>query len=461
MLYSLEEAYWYCNANRAIPHLKSMLDKIDLSRVFNAAHKKGFTRVELYAEEREETEISLRGRLQDTRLNTQTGIALTLSDGEASRVLSTNQVSTKALLDLLDNQMIDFTEAQALPEPQDAHLLKERVQILKTALRKSAANLDSPKAPELRYEDVVRRFEVSTDPSHIFQGVEESANAFWKFETEAQDQKRVIQDGHSRSSVGRFWESFSENSLVPKLPESWFNPWPSPGGPLPVLWQPKAFAKLLLPFIRAFEGDLVLKKMSFLSRMEEKLPLAFGVDDTPHVDRSHWDHEGSPLTQSTLFSDGVAKTIVCDKEIAELLQTSSTGHGRRESYLNQACVGLWNAHLKSGARQPDFLSKLAQGISIEDIVLEDFNPFSGSIQFQTKDAFLIHHGEAGEALAPARFKTSLLSILASMKEFGEMNECFGYTIRKQGQDVLTEVNVPTAFSPELDYPGEVSPQHYW
>lgn len=438
-----------------------MLEKIDLTKVFGAARNRGYDSVELYAESREETDIFLKGRLQETRLNSQSGVSISLSNGERNLHFFTNDISTEGVLSLVE-ETPSFAFSQTPLENRASSLqLKDQVQHLKTALRKSGANLDDALCPTLSYEGVVRHFEVCNAPDVIVSGHEEKAASQWKFGIRGGNEARIVTDSFARSSIKNFWEEFGETSLVPSLPHSWFNPWPSPMGKLAVIWKPKAFAQLLLPFLRAFEGDLVLKKMSILHQIEKAVPLHFRMQDTPDLKLSQWDHEGSPLSTTTLFAEGTAQTVACDRTVAHRLSIPLTGHARRESFLSPSCIGLWNAHLVPAKEEEALFHQLQRGIGIVDIDILDFNPFSGTIQIRVNDSFLIHHGEEGEALKPIEIETSLLSLLSSMTHFGKEIFRFGCNIKKGTQEILTEVNVPMALSPELDYPGEVSPNHYW
>lgn len=438
-----------------------MLERVDLPKVFSAAQKKGYLHVELYAESRQETQITLQGRQQDTRLNAQEGLSLSLSNGASLQHYSTNQIDTDSLLSLVNEEPPSFTESSACMELSDSFLLREKVQKLKTAMKKSGANLDESVAPFLRYQETVRHFEVCQTPDSIETGKEEKAEAHWQFNLHTKESSRAIHDLFARSSIQCFWEDLTESVMVPDLPKSWFNPWPSPRGPLPVLWKPKAFAQIALPFLRAFEGDLVLKKMSLLHQLEKGAPLHFRVEDLPDLSSSRIDHEGSARAKTNLFEGGMAKTVACDKFVAHHFSIPSTGHARRESFLHPSSIALWSTTLIGNREKKMRVEDFSQGICIDEVQVKEFNPFSGRINLEVTDAYLIHHGEEGEALKPVTLQMSLVELLSSMTEFGEEKNRFGCLIKKQGQDILTEVHVPFAFSPELDYPGEVPPSHYW
>ena len=137
--------------------------------------------------------------------------------------------------------------------------------------------------------------------------------------------------------------------------------WPVPSGDIPVLWSPRALAKLFLQFLRAFEGDMVLGNLSFLTSLPFPLELPFQVEDSPDPANIPCDHEGSPTRQVTLFNEGRPKALACNNSIAEQLAVSSTGHCRRESFQSTPTVGFWNPRIR-GIRETATSMRLSTGV---------------------------------------------------------------------------------------------------
>ena len=75
------------------------------------------------------------------------------------------------------------------------------------------------------------------------------------------------------------------------------------------------------------------------------------------------DDEGSPTQCNTLIENGVLKGYLHDKLNAELMQTESTGNGRRESFAYPPMPRMTNTYMLPGKHAPeDIIASVEKGI---------------------------------------------------------------------------------------------------
>lgn len=457
-----------------------MLERIDIDKVFSAARSRGYTIAEIYAETSYRSTVdihavSIRGRIighhegkiEDVRLTTTGGIALRLSDGRMTRQLATNTISTRALLQLLGDAAADSAPREAALQPEEFPFggMQEKVRALGHVSRAVLGmEGDGVKLPRFQYRDTVKYFEVVTSSGLTTQGREEAveAAALWalekdgklhhfRHETFADQIEKTLSDFTKRNPFQRR----IENSI------GLLSPWPAPQGNIPVLWSPRALSKLVLQFLRGFEGDLVLGNLSFLTELALPLSLPFSVYDTPDTGRLPCDNEGSPRRKVAVFQEGRPKALACNNSVAEELQVPSTGHCRRESLYAAPTVGFWNPVLHAPQASGDLLLGMDWGISVRDLDVVRFHPTSGDIELKLTEALLVHHGEEGEWIAPVTISVNLLDLLQGLQQFGEHSETTGLQCAKRQQKFITEVSTPAAMSEPLPIPGDVPLNNYW
>ena len=74
------------------------------------------------------------------------------------------------------------------------------------------------------------------------------------------------------------------------------------------------------------------------------------VDDPTRPDLRGFymvDHEGNPAQKTTLIKDGILVSYMHHNKTAELFGTTSTGHGRRESYAYTTLVRMGSTYLEA------------------------------------------------------------------------------------------------------------------
>lgn len=199
---------------------------------------------------------------------------------------------------------------------------------------------------------------------------------------------------------------------------------PAPAGLMPVVLGPGWPAVLLHEAIgHGLEGDFNRKGSSaFSNRIGEKVasPLCTIVDDGTLQKRRgslSMDDEGTPTQSTTLIENGILTSYMQDKRNAKLMNESSTGNGRRESYSCLPMPRMTNTYMLNGeSHKDDIISSVKKGLFAPNFGGGQVDITSGKFVFSTSEAYLI---EDGKVTAPVK----------------------GATLIGNGPDVLTKVSM--------------------
>jgi len=236
-------------------------------------------------------------------------------------------------------------------------------------------------------------------------------------------------------------------------------PWPCPEGEVPLLWHPRALTTLLIPFLRAFEGDTMSGSGSWLRHADWPQPMAFSVvqDGAP----GSVDHEGTERHAVTLFADGHPRAALCDRLTARKLGVEPTGNCRRAAWNGPAVPAPWRIRLQGHAACDDTARELQWGIAIHDADLIEWNPRERRTVLRVTDSNLIHQGTEGEGVEPFLVAGDLLGILGKLVGFTARVAPIGVPLTKQGQELVAEFLLPTAISAPVPLSGRVPMKNYW
>jgi TldD protein len=171
------------------------------------------------------------------------------------------------------------------------------------------------------------------------------------------------------------------------------------------------------------EGDFNRRGTSaFAGRIGEAVasPFCTVVDDGTLPGRRgslNMDDEGTPSQCTTLIEKGVLKGFMQDKHNARLMQTRSTGNGRRESFAHLPMPRMTNTYMLNGPHEPDeIIASVEHGLYATNFGGGQVDITSGKFVFSTSEAYLI---EAGRVTRPIK----------------------GATLIGNGPDVLTRVSM--------------------
>jgi len=129
------------------------------------------------------------------------------------------------------------------------------------------------------------------------------------------------------------------------------------------------------------------------------------------------DDEGTPTQTTTLIEQGILTGYMQDKKNARLMNSHSTGNGRRESYSCLPLPRMTNTYMLGGESEPDDIIKsVKKGLYAPNFGGGQVDITSGKFVFSTSEAYLI---EDGKITAPVK----------------------GATLIGNGPDVLTKVSM--------------------
>ncbi len=200
------------------------------------------------------------------------------------------------------------------------------------------------------------------------------------------------------------------------------------------------------------EGDFNRKKTSaFASLMGEQVA-AKGVTvvDQGNIEglrgSLNMDDEATPTNRTVLIEDGILKAYMQDRQNARLMNTQSTGNGRRQSYAHMPMPRMTNTFMENGAYSPEeIIASLDKGIYAESFGGGQVDITSGQFVFSCTQAWLI---EKGKKVAPLKGATLIGSGPESLKHITmigndtKLDDGVG-TCGKAGQSVPVGVGQPT------------------
>jgi len=200
------------------------------------------------------------------------------------------------------------------------------------------------------------------------------------------------------------------------------------------------------------EADFNRKGISaFTGRIGQRVAseLCTVVDDGTIPNRRgslNVDDEGEPTRKTTLIENGILRQYLEDKLSADLLKTTRTGNGRRESFEHIPMPRMTNTYMLAGTDDPqDILRSVKRGLYAVYFGGGQVDITSGKFVFSASEAYLI---EDGKVTAPVKGATligdgpSVLTRVTAVGHDLKLDEGIG-TCGKEGQSVPVGVGIPT------------------
>ncbi len=228
---------------------------------------------------------------------------------------------------------------------------------------------------------------------------------------------------------------------------------PAPAGPMPVVLGAGWPGVLLHEAVgHGLEGDFNRKGSStFAGRLGEQVASVHCtvVDDGTLEGRRGSltiDDEGTPSRRNVLIENGVLKGYLQDKQNARLMNTVSSGNGRRQSYAHLPMPRMTNTFLLPGEHDPaDIIGSVDRGIYAVNFGGGQVDITSGKFVFSTTEAYLIERGKVGRPVKGATLIGSGPEVMGRVSMVGNdlaLDEGVG-VCGKDGQSVPVGVGQPT------------------
>ena len=228
---------------------------------------------------------------------------------------------------------------------------------------------------------------------------------------------------------------------------------PAPAGSMPVILGPGWPGVLLHEAVgHGLEGDFNRKGTSaFSNRIGEQVasPLCTVVDDGTLEGRRgslNIDDEGTPTNNTVLIENGILKGYMQDTLNARLMNTSSTGNGRRESYAHLPMPRMTNTYMLAGESDPEeIISSVSKGLYAVNFGGGQVDITSGKFVFSASEAYLIENGKITQPVKGATLIGDGPEVMNNISMVGNdlaLDTGVG-VCGKEGQSVPVGVGQPT------------------
>ncbi|MBU0744324.1 MAG: metalloprotease TldD [Gammaproteobacteria bacterium] len=168
------------------------------------------------------------------------------------------------------------------------------------------------------------------------------------------------------------------------------------------------------------------------------------------------DDEGTPTQRTVLIEDGVLCGYMYDKLNASLMNTTSTGNGRRASYADIPIPRMTNTFMLAGNYNPqEIISSVERGIYAVNFSGGQVDITSGEFVFSTSEAYLIEKGKVTRPIKEATLIGNGPLVLNKIDMVGndlELDPGVG-VCGKNGQNVPVGIGQPTLKISELTVGG--------
>ena len=158
------------------------------------------------------------------------------------------------------------------------------------------------------------------------------------------------------------------------------------------------------------------------------------------------DDEGTPTERTVLIENGILKNFMQDRLNARLMNTRSTGSGRRENYRHVVLPRMRNTMMLSGNQtQDEMIKSVDKGIFAVSFGGGQVDITSGKFVFNCTEAYEIINGKIGSPIKGATLIGDGPSILKEVSMVGNdmmLDPGIG-TCGKAGQGVPVGVAQPS------------------
>ena len=247
------------------------------------------------------------------------------------------------------------------------------------------------------------------------------------------------------------WQSVCDEAL--RIADVNLNSKPAPAGEMQVVLGPGWPAILIHEAIgHGLEGDFNRKKTSAFHNLVGQKVASKGVtiidDGTLENKRGSLtiDDEGTPTEKTVLIENGILKNFMQDRMNARLMNTRSTGNGRRESNKHIVMPRMRNTIMLDGSySQEEMIKSVKKGIFAVSFGGGQVDITSGKFVFNCTEAYEIINGKVGSPIKGATLIGDGPSALKEVSMVGNdmmLDPGIG-TCGKAGQGVPVGVGQPS------------------
>lgn len=203
------------------------------------------------------------------------------------------------------------------------------------------------------------------------------------------------------------------------------------GGPMPVIFDPRASGSLIGHLIGAIAGSAITRRSSFLldDMGKQLFDSAVSIIDDPLVKRGlrsrPFDGEGLPTHRTALIDNGVLTGWLLDSASARQLGLQPTGHASRGT-SGAPGVSATNVHMAAGGSSPaELMQGIKRGIYVTELIGMGVNPVTGDYS-RGASGFLIENGAVTRAVTEITIAGTLKEMFAALVPANDLE--FRYAI---------------------------------
>lgn len=227
----------------------------------------------------------------------------------------------------------------------------------------------------------------------------------------------------------------------------------APAGTMPVVLGPGWPGVLLHEAVgHGLEGDFNRKGTSaFSGRMDEKVAAdCVTVIDDGTLQRRRGsltiDDEGTATRRNVLIENGILRGYLQDKLNAGLMNTESTGNGRRESFAHLPMPRMTNTFMLPGEYDPqEIIASVDRGLYAVNFAGGQVDITSGRFVFSASEAYLVENGKVTRPVKGATLIGNGPEVMTQVSMVGndlQLDAGIG-VCGKDGQSVPVGVGQPT------------------
>ena len=176
---------------------------------------------------------------------------------------------------------------------------------------------------------------------------------------------------------------------------------PAPAGPQTVVLSPGWSGILLHEAVgHGLEADFIHKRTSlFAGKLGQRVasPLCTVIDSaTPKNLRGslNVDDEGAVPGERVLIENGILRGYLVDKLSARVMNTKSTGSGRRQSYRHAPMPRMSNTYMAAGPHDPDeIVASVKRGLYCAAFGGGQVDITNGNFVFEVQEGYMIEDGK--------------------------------------------------------------------
>jgi TldD protein len=237
----------------------------------------------------------------------------------------------------------------------------------------------------------------------------------------------------------------------------------APAGPQTVVLAPGWSGILLHEAVgHGLEADFIRKGTSlFAGKQGEQVAseLVTVIDNGELLHRRgslNVDDEGVVAGDKVLIENGILKGYMVDRLSAQVMETPSTGSGRRQSYQHAPMPRMTNTYMAPGSHVHDeIIASVSRGLYCAAFGGGQVDISNGNFVFEVREGYLIENGKLG---APVKNATLIgvgpeaLQRVSMVGNDPELDPGIG-TCGKDGQSVPVGVGLPTVRMEEITVGG--------